>query len=91
MPSSSATIWANVVSWPWPWRLHGDPQHGLAGRVHPQLGAVGHAETEDVHVLARPGADRLGEEADADAGQDPWPLAGRDFARCSACSARSSS
>ena len=19
IPSSSATIWANVVSWPWPW------------------------------------------------------------------------
>ena len=37
---------------------------GLAGRVDPQLAAVGHAQAEDVHVLARPGADALGEEAE---------------------------
>ena len=22
IPISSATIWANVVSWPWPWLMH---------------------------------------------------------------------
>ena len=49
--------------------LHGDPDDGLAGGVHPQLAAVGHAEAEDVHVLARAGADGLGEERDADAHQ----------------------
>ena len=43
------------------------PQDRLAGGVDAQLAAVGHAEAEDVHVLARPGADGLGEERDADA------------------------
>ncbi len=47
----------------------GHAYDGLAGGVHPQLAAVGHAEAEDVHVLARTGADRLGEERDADAHQ----------------------
>ena len=46
--------------------LHRDPQHRRPGRVHAQLAAVGHAEAEHVHVLARPGADGLGEEGDAD-------------------------
>jgi hypothetical protein len=32
-----------------------------------QFAPVGHTETEDVHVLARPGSDSFGEEADADA------------------------
>ena len=50
-------------------RLRADADHGLAGRVHPQVGAVVHREPEDVHVLARPGADALGEEGDADAHQ----------------------
>ena len=49
--------------------LHRQPHHGFAGRVHAQLAAVGHAEAEDVHVLARAGADRLGEERHADAHQ----------------------
>ena len=53
MPSSSATIWANVVSWPWPWVCTESRSDRLAGRVHAQLGAVGHAQPEDVHVLAR--------------------------------------
>ena len=35
----------------------------------PAARAVGHAEAEDVHVLARAGADGLGEERDADAHQ----------------------
>ena len=69
MPSSWATIWANVVSWPWPCDLHREPQQRLAGRVDAQLAAVGHAEAEDVHVLARAGADALGEERQADAHQ----------------------
>ena len=69
IPISSATIWANVVSWPWPCDCTPMPHHRLAGRVHAQLGAVGHAQAEDVHVLARPGADGLGEERDADAHQ----------------------
>ena len=67
MPSSWATICANVVSWPCPCALHGEPHLRLAGGVHPQVAAVGHAEAEDVHVLARAGADALGEERDADA------------------------
>ena len=50
-------------------RHHRQSDHRLAGRVHPQLAAVGHAETEDVHVLPRSGADGLGEERDADAHQ----------------------
>ena len=53
------------------------PQDRLAGGVDPQLAAVGHAEAEDVHVLAGPGADRLGEERHADAHQlAPGPLLG---------------
>ena len=67
MPSSSATICANVVSWPCPdvWAEMTDD--GLAGRMHAQLGAVVHRQAEDVHVTARTGADALGEEGDADA------------------------
>ena len=49
--------------------LNRKPHHGFAGRVHPQLTSVGHAEAEDVHVLARAGADGLGEEGHADAHQ----------------------
>ncbi len=70
--------------------LHRQPQHRLAGRVHPQLGAVGHAEAEDVHVLARAGADALGEEADADADAHQ-PLLAAARALPPACSGRSSS
>jgi hypothetical protein len=47
--------------------LHRQPRHGLARRVHPQLRAVRHAQTQDVHVLAGTRVDRLGEEGDADA------------------------
>ena len=52
-----------------PLRLAADADHRLARRVHPQVGAVVHGQPEDVHVLARPGADALGEEGDADAHQ----------------------
>ncbi len=45
------------------------PQHRRAGGVDAQFRAVGHAEAEDVHVLAWSGADRLGEEGDADSHQ----------------------
>ncbi len=65
--------------------LNRQPHNGFAGRVHPQLAAVGHAETEDVHVLARAGADSLGEERHADAHQ----LAA--LAAFSFCSSRSAS
>ena len=47
--------------------LAGNAQHRRARRVDPQVGAVGHAQAEDVHVLAGPGADPLGEEAQPDA------------------------
>ena len=43
-------------------RLRADADDGLARRVHAQVGAVVHRQPEDVHVLARPGADALGEE-----------------------------
>src|SRR5215472_9369407 len=49
-----------------PLGLAGDAEHRLAGRVYPQIRAVGHAETEYVHVLARASADAFGEEADPD-------------------------
>ena len=52
-----------------PLRLRTDADHRFARRMHPQVGAVVHREPEDVHVLARPGADALGEEGDADAHQ----------------------
>ena len=52
-----------------PLGLNRKPHNGFAGRMDPQLAAVGHAEAEDVHVLARPGADGLGEERHADAHQ----------------------
>ena len=67
MPSSSATIWANVVSWPWPWDLHAELEDRLAGRVDAQLGGVEHLQPGDVVLLRRAGADRLGEVGDADA------------------------
>ena len=47
--------------------LAGNAQHRRARRVDPQVSAVGHAQAEDVHILARPGADPLGEEAEPDA------------------------
>ncbi len=49
--------------------LHTQTYNSLAGGVNPQFTAVGHAEAEDVHVLARAGTDRFGEEADADSHQ----------------------
>ena len=49
--------------------LRADADHRLARRVHAQVGAVVHGEPEDVHVLARPRADALGEERHADAHQ----------------------
>ena len=49
--------------------LNRQPHNGFAGRVHAQLAAVGHAEAEDVHVLARAGTDGLGEERHPDAHQ----------------------
>src|SRR5450631_3509388 len=52
-----------------PLGLAGQSDDGLAGRVHAELGAVTHAEAEDVHVLARPGTNRLGEERNADTHQ----------------------
>jgi len=39
---------------------------GFATLVDPQRGAVVHAQAEDVHVAARPGADGLGEERQPD-------------------------
>src|SRR5829696_2907105 len=51
--------------------LRADADHGLAGGVYPEVGAVVHGEPENVHVLARPGADALGEERHADAHQLP--------------------
>ena len=54
-----------------------EPQLCLAGRVHSQLCAVGHAEPEDVHVLARTCADAFGEERDANAHHGLAGVAGR--------------
>ena len=55
--------------------LHGQPQLRLARRVDAQVAPVGHAEAEDVHVLAGTGADALREERDADPHQlPPIPL-----------------
>ena len=82
MPSSWATIWAQVVSWPWPWRLGAGAQDRLAGHVDPQLGGVEHLDAEDVVLAAVAGAERLGHRRDADAEQPaalcaPPPAAGR--------------
>ena len=82
MPSSWATIWANVVSCPWPWVCTESRSCGLARRVDAQLAAVGHAQPEDVHVLRGPAPTPSVKNADADAHQ----LAARRRA-CSACSA----
>ena len=62
-------IWANVVSWPWPWVCDADPGQHLAGRVDPDLAAVEHLQAEDVEVVRGPGAHDLREAADADAHQ----------------------
>ena len=84
IPSSSATICANVVSWPWPCVCDADLQDRLAGRVDAQLGAVVHLQAEDVVVLVRPGADDLGERREPDPvaacparAPPPAPRAGR--------------
>ena len=53
--------------------LHGDADDGGAGGVDRQLAAVGHGEPGQVHLLARAGAHRLGEERDP----DPHQLAAR--------------
>ncbi len=52
-----------------PLRLNRKSQHRFTGRVNAQFAPVGHAQAEDVHVLARPGAHRLGEERHTDAHQ----------------------
>ena len=52
-----------------PLGLNRQSHNGFAGRVHAELTAVGHAETENVHVLAWARPDRLGEERHADAHQ----------------------
>ena len=83
MPSSSATICANVVSCPWPWVCTLIASCALPVGRHAQRRAVVHAQAEHVHVLARAGADRLGEERDA----DPHQLAPRPLP--AACSRRS--
>src|SRR5207248_1303559 len=49
-------------------RLHTHPQKRFAGRVHAKLGAVEHAQAEDVELRSVPGAHHLGEAGDADAG-----------------------
>ena len=49
--------------------LHRKAHHRFTGRVDAQLTAVGHAQAEDVHILARAGADSLGEEGHPDAHQ----------------------
>ena len=58
-------------------RLRRQRHDGLARRVHAQVGAVVHRQPEDVHVLARAGADALGEERHA----DPHQLAARPLLR----------
>ena len=47
-------------------RLDADPGEDLAGRMDPDLARVEHLQAEDVEVVGRPGADDLGERADAD-------------------------
>ena len=68
-PSSSATICANVVSCPWPCVCTLIASCAVPVGDDAQRGAVVHPQPEHVHVLARAGADRLGEERDADAHQ----------------------
>ena len=46
--------------------LDADRELRLAAGVDPQRRAVVHPEAEDVHLAARPGADRLGEEGEPD-------------------------
>ena len=74
MPSSWATICAQVVSWPWPWPRPG-PDDGLAGHVHLELGRVEHLDAEDVVLAAVARAERLGHGGDAEAEQ-PAPCPG---------------
>jgi len=69
IPSSSATICANVVSCPGPESARRSTRPALPDGCTAQVGAVVHRQAEDVHVLARAGADALGEERDADAHQ----------------------
>ena len=49
--------------------LDADPGQDLAGRMDPDLARIEHLQAEDVEVVRRPGADDLGEAADADAHQ----------------------
>src|SRR5581483_8959487 len=49
-----------------PLRFGAEPRDDAAGRVHPQLAAVEHADAQDVAVLLRPGADDFREADDAD-------------------------
>jgi hypothetical protein len=42
-----------------------EPRDGSAGRVHPNFAGIEHAETENVAILDRSGADDVGKEADA--------------------------
>ena len=49
----AATIWANVVSCPWPWVWQETPSTAVPVGCTRRLGAVGHAQPQDVHVRAR--------------------------------------
>ena len=49
--------------------LDADPGQHLAGRMDADLARIEHLQAEDVEVVRRPGADDLGEAADADAHQ----------------------
>ena len=62
-------IWAKVVSWPWPWVWTPIRASTLPVGWTRISHAVEHLDAEDVEVVRRPGADDLGEAADADAHQ----------------------
>ena len=65
--SPPTTIWAKVVSWPWPWVCTESRTTALPVGCTRSSAPSAMPRPEDVHVLARAGADCLGEEGEADA------------------------
>ena len=73
IPSSSATIWANVVSWPWPCDLTPSLRIALPVGWMRSSAESNILQAGDVVLLAGTRADDLGErcDPDADAGGPP--------------------
>ena len=69
MPSSSAIIWAYVVSCPCPLGACAESGDGLSGWMDANVGTVEHLDAQNIEVAGRACPDNLGEAGNADTHQ----------------------